>query len=139
MEPDVSTKEEALITMAQSLVKQKFVREHYVEQILGRERNYPTGLPVSPYGVAIPHVETEHVLQSQIVFAPLKRPVVFQQMDGRGHVNVSFIFMLAMKDANHHLTLLGNLITKLQNDHYVQALRQVKGVYQLIEWIDEQG
>ncbi|MGY0692729.1 PTS sugar transporter subunit IIA [Virgibacillus sp. FSP13] len=139
MNLDVGTREEALIAMAKSLVKQKLVSNHYVEKILERERNHPTGLPIKPYGVAMPHTETEHVLQSQIMFASLKRPVVFQQMDGRGHVNVLFIFMLAMRDANNHLTLLRNLVTKLQNYHYVQALRQVKDVNQLIKWIDEKG
>ncbi len=63
--------------------------------ILQREAQFPTGLPVTPYGVAIPHTDGTYVLKPQLAFASLKNPVVFQEMGNRSReIQVTFILCL---------------------------------------------
>lgn len=125
---DVSTDKEALKYMGDFLVFQGLAEKNYPEKVIEREMELPTGLPAQPYGVAIPHTDSEYVIQRRLLVAPLKHPVVFRQMGERDQqLNVSFVFMLAAPESGEHLGLLRELVTCLQNDQFNQALANWDG------------
>ena len=119
-----SSDQEALQLMAEELCKRGYVKPSYKEAVTTRERQFPTGLPVEPIGVAIPHTDTDHVLQGTICLGIPEQPVIFSEMGvENGQVPVQLIFMLAVADKSKHMGVLSRL-TELFRDE--EALRKLK-------------
>lgn len=132
IEMETDSKEEILDLLGTRLFEQGFVKEGFVESILQREKNYPTGLPTEPYGVAIPHTDGNMVNRSTIAFASLKNPVKFLMMGTDDKlVDVKLIFMLALKNPDDQLEMLQKLIGLIQNPDTVSKLAEIKGVNEL--------
>ena len=111
--------------LGQAAVSMGFARDDYVQALLEREREFPTGLPVSG-GVAIPHTAAEYVTVSTIVVASLTDPVTFHEMgtSEANPVSVSTVFLLLLANAEEHIPMLSGLIRKLQQPDFVQSIRQ---------------
>ena len=113
---EVKDRNDALESMAEKLYASGLVDESFHKGILDREDHFPTGLPILPYGIAIPHTDADKVITPQIAFASLKKPVKFRLMGSQNEeVDVSLIFMLALKKAEDQLTMLQRLIELFQN------------------------
>ncbi|WP_040206989.1 PTS sugar transporter subunit IIA [Neobacillus jeddahensis] len=114
-ELEASDRQEALRKMAESLYAAELVSASFHDGIVAREESFPTGLAVEPYGIAIPHTDADMVITPQIAFASLKNPVKFQMMGSGGEIDVSLIFMLALKKAEDQLTMLQRLMEIFQD------------------------
>jgi|GEM_PF-127284 len=100
------------------------VRESFSQALETREATYPTGLPVGD-GVAIPHADACHVIHDTIAVVTLARPIKFQLMAGvdDGFVDVSTVFVLALKDPDQHLSLLPRVVKSIQDPQFLDSLR----------------
>lgn len=135
---EARSKEEVLQWLGTRLIKEGFVKENYIESILKRERQYPTGLPTEPFGVAIPHTDGDMVYRSTVAFASLKEPVSFLMMGTDDQwVDVKLIFMLALKSPDDQLEMLQKLMKLIQNPEMVSKLDQIKKVEELNELVGE--
>lgn len=120
---NMQTDEEVLSYLAEKLFEEGVVKDTFKEAIIQREEAFATGLLVNEIGVAIPHTESVHVNQSQIAVMTLKTPVMFKQMgDPSIEVPVRIVFMLALQDANAHLTMLQKLIELIQNKELITEI-----------------
>lgn len=137
---EAANRNEALKRMADSLYAADMVEASFYKGILQREAQFPTGLPTIPYGVAIPHAEPDRVKTPQIAFASLKSPVTFQMM-GTNHeeVEVSLIFMLALKKAEDQLTMLQKLTDVFQNSSLLTDFARCKNQEELDELLSKAG
>ena len=61
------------------------VKSSFLDGITTREAEYPTGLEFNGIGFAIPHTDSVNVNKSQICFASLDEPVIFQDMTDKSH------------------------------------------------------
>ena len=52
------TAEQVIRFGADELYKTGYVKESYGASVAERERDFPTGLPTEPYGIAIPHTNS---------------------------------------------------------------------------------
>ncbi|GGJ99456.1 PTS sugar transporter subunit IIA [Lentibacillus kapialis] len=128
MKLNVLTDQEALKYMSDFLVFQGLATKNFPEKITEREMELPTGLPVQPCGVAVPHTDPEFAIKQSLLVAPLKHPVVFRQMgDYHKEVNVSFVFMLTVPESGEHLTWLRKLFTCFENEQFNQSLADWDG------------
>lgn len=138
IEMEADSKEQALDLLGNRLFEQGFVKEGFVESILKREKNYPTGLPTEPVGVAIPHTDGDMVNKSTIAFANLKNPVKFLMMGTDDKwVDVKLIFMLALKSPDDQLDMLQKLVGLFQDPKMVSKLAEVKDVNELNELVQD--
>lgn len=121
-----------LTKIANTLYTQGFVKESYVEAILQREANHPTGLPAPGFPIAIPHTDPDHVLESRIAVATLNQPVSFSMM-GNPEVKlpVQIVFMLAIKDPKNQPSILKQLMKVFQNQEVLQEIRSSQGEEEL--------
>ena len=99
------------------------VNEGFSQALKDREDEFPTGLPVK-HGVAIPHTDGSLVNSDQLIFATLKKPIVFNEMGGEDDdtLDVSVIVMLAIKNGPKHLDVLQKLIESIQKEGFVDGL-----------------
>src|SRR5690625_1564613 len=89
---EVESKEDVIETLGTKLRKNGYVTDEFVKGAVAREQTYPTGLPTSPYGIAIPHTDADKVIEGQIAFANTKNPVAFQSMsDSSVTVDVNIV------------------------------------------------
>lgn len=117
--------QEAIRTLAQSFVKYGAVKESFVEAVMEREKNYPTGLPAVAYDIAIPHTVSKHVIEPAMAVGVLKKPVEFHQMGSPEIIlHPQVLFMLAISDPKEQLTLLRRIMKLLQNKELLEAVKK---------------
>lgn len=140
LQEDASEKQELLKKMATKLYDAHYVTESYMEGILEREEEYPTGLEINGIGIAIPHTDTNKVLKSQICLASLKKPIDFKDMvDKTKKIEVNIIFMLAMKESNQQIELLQNIMKLFQNEKTVQKILNSTNEEEVLELLHSNG
>ncbi|MBP3041770.1 PTS sugar transporter subunit IIA [Bacillaceae bacterium Marseille-Q3522] len=118
------TDQEVIWKMANILEENGITKKGFDEAISKREKDFPTGLPTDPIGVAIPHTDSCYVHTSQVAFASLKKPVNFRIMgesDG-SVVPVSVVFMLALKNPEDQIEMLQKLVLALQDTSIINKL-----------------
>ncbi|RIV18843.1 PTS sugar transporter subunit IIA [Alicyclobacillaceae bacterium I2511] len=110
-----------------ALFTKEEVTDGFLEALLLREKQYPTGLPVYPYGVAIPHPEPDVVLRPSIALVTLVDPVPFKMMGSPDEeVLVSIVITLALpkKDHEQQATFLAQIIERVQDESWARHLME---------------
>lgn len=116
------------------------VKASFLDGILTRESEYPTGLEFNGVGFAIPHTDSVYVNKSQICFASLDEPVVFQDMTDKSHnIEVNLVFMLAMAVPHEQVETLQNLMTLFTDEQKVNKLRELSSQEEFIKLLNNSG
>ena len=120
------------------VIKEGYAKESYVDALIAREADYPTGLDVDGIGVAIPHTSVEHVNKVGIAIATLNHPITFVQMGTDDEtVEVQLVFMLAVVDPNAHIDQLQRIVEILQDKAVLGRLMKAKDPEEIIQIIKE--
>ena len=125
-------------TVGGAVIKEGYAKESYIEALIHREQEFPTGLDVDGFGVAIPHTDVSHVIKPGIAIAVLDKPVTFVQMGTDDEtVEVQLVFMLSVVDPNAHIDQLQRILEIIQDTAVLEQLLKVKNTEQIIEIIKE--
>lgn len=132
---DAENADEVLRNISGKLLYAGYVRGTFTDAILARERDIPTGLPLSgKYNAAIPHTDVQHVVKSGIGLATLIRPVVFRNMvSPEETVDVQLVFVLALDQPKSQIEMLQEIAKVLQEPDVVNALIHAKNLFQVRE------
>ena len=126
LKKNVSSKEVAFQLLADELMENDCVNQDFLANIIKREEVFPTGLEINGIGVAIPHTDSEYVKESQVGFLSLKKPLSFTEMGTNDKViEVSLLFMLALKEPHEQLEMLQRLIEMFQQEGVLESLMKV--------------
>jgi len=139
---DCETREEAITKLATEFMNSGVAKETYLEGLLKREAEFPTGLYEEGMfcGVAMPHTFAEHVNEKQIGFMSLNKPVKWRYMgDIEREIEISCVFMLALKDGHDQLTMLRSLMGLFVNNDAMEKLQKVNTYEELLEVVTEAG
>ncbi|WP_203247288.1 PTS sugar transporter subunit IIA [Sporosarcina beigongshangi] len=115
-------REDVLMKVGGRLTDRGFVNGDFINAIIKRERDFPTGIKIQSIGIAIPHADTEYVNQASIIVGVLSEPVVFQQMVSDEDIAVNIVFMLAIKKPEQQLTMLQKLVDIIQDDATLKSI-----------------
>lgn len=118
--------EELVAAMGTVLLEKGFVKPSYVQALLEREREFPTGIAAAGVGVAIPHSDASHVLQTTTAVWVLKEPVPFHVMGGAEEdiISVGIVFMLAINNPQDHLAFLQRLLGIFSSEAIMSGIRR---------------
>ncbi|WNS81027.1 PTS sugar transporter subunit IIA [Domibacillus sp. DTU_2020_1001157_1_SI_ALB_TIR_016] len=115
----------------------QYVKESFLEAVLKREEIYPTGLPLSKMGVAIPHTDSEHVLKPAIAVSVLQNPVVFNMMGSPDtQISVDIVLMLAISDPKKQLAMLQRLMNVFQDEQAMEAIKNAEAEEKIVELLN---
>ena len=64
---EASDYKEVLQIMGGILLEKGYVKDYYTDALLEREELSPTGLPVEPVSIAIPHTDPCHVIRPCVI------------------------------------------------------------------------
>jgi galactitol PTS system EIIA component len=118
------SKTEAIYELSKLLEEKGYVKESFPQAVVEREGHFPTGLPTSLYGVAIPHTDSHHVLHTGIAVGVLKNPVEFTIMGTTDHtVQVELVLLLAIQNPASHIQVLQQLMELFQSPEILQRLK----------------
>ncbi|MHC1783081.1 MAG: PTS sugar transporter subunit IIA [Anaerolineaceae bacterium] len=132
------TNEEVVAQLAQRLVDRGWVEDGFMEAILNREREYPTGLPTGNTAAAIPHTDAAFIRNSAMVTAVLKTPVSFRNMaDPDEELPVRIVFLLAMKEPALQVSWLKKLISLLCQESAMNKLLEIDDPKQMSDFLNE--
>lgn len=116
---------ELIPLVAQPLIDNQDVVEDFPNQVIERERNFPTGLPTEPFGVAIPHTNAEFVMNNKVTIVTLKNPIQMEVMGGmeEDKIDVSIVFLLALGQSNKQLNVLQKLMGILNQEEFLTRIK----------------
>lgn len=125
---------EAISKAADLFIKKKMVRDSFTAAVIEREKKYPTGLEL---GVALPHAESNHVIDEGIAIITLKEPVEFLEMGNpKKKIKVSIIFLLAIKNPNFQLNCLEKIVRIIQDQDLlakIQGAKDFQIIYNIVD------
>lgn len=113
---DATTQADIFTDVSGRLLTAGYVAPAFLENVIEREENYPTGLDMSPVdpelpNFAIPHTEPEFAKTCRIVPVKLIHPVEWHSMtDPSQTITVSFLFMILNDDAQAQVGILAKIM-----------------------------
>lgn len=133
-ELDASSSQDVIKQLTELLAKQKRVKTSFLQAVLEREKQYPTGLPSAGVFVAIPHADSQHVDQSGVAIATLKKPVAFGMMGTPDKtLEVEVVLLLAIADSGVHLQLLTGLMSVFSNGSLLRKVKDAGTAEEIVE------
>ena len=106
-----------------SYLARGLVRAPWIDAINKREDAYQTGLPFDAIGVAIPHVEPEHIVKPYIAIIRPKGTVRFRGMGGMPDTDAELIINLGLlAHAEDQVAVLQALMNVFMSEEAVNDL-----------------
>jgi PTS system galactitol-specific IIA component len=119
-----ATADDALRELGEALVRAGDIDPEYVDDVIRREREFPTGLPTDP-PVALPHADPDHVRRSAIAVGVCRSPVSFREMGTPTRaLGVRVIFLLAIREKAEVATILRDLVSALRDRDRLSTLQE---------------
>jgi PTS system galactitol-specific IIA component len=123
---NASTKEAVISQLADILHEGGYVTDEYKKATLEREVLYPTGLPTTPFAIAVPHSERENVVREAVIVGICGSLVEFAEMGkSDSTVDVGVVFLLALKGENSQVNYLRNIVNYCKHESELTRLRTV--------------
>jgi galactitol PTS system EIIA component len=129
---------DAICQLTEILRTEGFVTAKYVEAVLAREEEYPTGLPTEGVKIAIPHAGVEEVLRSGIAVGILEQEVMFKNMaDPDEELAVKIIFLLANNNSGEQAKIMQALTSLFADAKGLEILITLDDSHQVAEALNE--
>lgn len=119
------------------LYERGYVKDSFKEAIKNREKNFPTGLPIEPVGVAIPHTDSCHINKPKVVFVRFNKNIEFKEMGGDNNVAVGMAFVLLVTDKEKQVPLLQKLMGLFTDQDLINKLYK-KDKEEIINILEEE-
>ncbi|MBS4535754.1 PTS sugar transporter subunit IIA [Clostridium sp. D2Q-14] len=138
---DKNTQEEIFEEIYNILLERGLVTEEFKEAIIEREKNFPTGLDLSPVGnglpnVAIPHTETEYCKSKLVVVVKLNNSIVFNNMiEPDKELKVNYLFFIINDEKTKQSNVLSRLmsfITEKEKIEHLDKLNSESDIYEFL-------
>ena len=127
LDMEAKTCSDVISSLGKLMMDKNYVKDSYIDAVIEREEELPTGLNIGNFYVAIPHTDSNHVNKSSIAIATLKTPVEFREMiNPDGKINVQLVFLLAVKDPKEQVTLLKSLMSVFKNKELLIKIKDAK-------------
>ncbi len=128
-------------SVASILMEKHYVNDQFLNAIVKRESEFPTGLETSQFhqqglNVAIPHVESEYCNANVLVFVLNENTLSWKEMVNRHDIDVNFFIFIISKDSSQHLNVLPKIIRLFKDSELHMQLLTVSDEEQLKEIVE---
>lgn len=131
---ELSTKEDVITKLSEKMRDKNIVEAEFLEEVLKREKEFPTALEGTHINFAIPHTDPEHVKEAAIAVALLKNKVEFFNMNNyEEKIEVELVLVLAITDASKQVKLLQKLMEIMQDEKIVNKILNVSSKDEMVE------
>lgn len=138
LKKEFETSSHILDYVHEKAAKEGYVEDIFLERILAREVEFPTGIQLEEMGVAIPHTDAECIKKEFIAVITVPSGVPFARMDlPSSNIKAKIVFVLGLKEPHAQLEMLQSLISILRQTEELQKLHQKEEVQAFIKQIKE--
>lgn len=139
LDENLKTSQDVLTFSFEQLKHLGYVKDDYLDSILKREEEFPTGLKThTGIHIAMPHTEAEYANKEAIVFTRLKDPVIFQHMvDPDEKVETQLIFNIVVKDPSNQVVFLTKLMKMFQSKELLTFLMEEEDKEIIVNKLEE--
>lgn len=116
------TREELFKKVENFLTKLNFVKQGYSEALIKRENQYPTGIKIGDYGIAVAHTDASYILKSDVLFCKLIDSIEFSSMETNEVIDVNFVFILLLENGEDHLQMLQKIALTMQDGEFLEQV-----------------
>lgn len=121
------TRQQFFDEMSTKFLDKGYVTEGFRDFLQERESDYPTGLELDTYSVAIPHGNPEFIVKPFIAVARLEEPVTMYRMDDpEESIAVKLFFFLGLDNGGNHLQVLRKIMQQIQDKKIMEQLLTAK-------------
>lgn len=121
-----SSQKAFFIDLYNLLLQQQHVKESYLNTIIIREQEYPTGLVTPVINIAIPHTTPDHINKPFIAITKLSSPLIFTEMGSTSsQISVNWIFALGVTTGDAQIELLQKLMALFSQKDQIQLLTKL--------------
>ncbi len=122
-----NTRDEVLENIAKVFVEKGIAKDTFYQGLLGRENEFPTGLPMGEYNIAVPHTYPEHYNEVAVAICVPKNPTKFFNMgDKEDELTVQVIVCLALKKMDDSIKMLPSLMEFFVDQENIKAVMNAK-------------
>lgn len=130
------TRDEVLNNISGALIEKGIVKKSFAAALIKRENEYPTGIPIGKYNVAIPHTYPEHNNEIAVAIAVPKNPVHFYNMGNSEELlKVYVIICLSFEKMDDSVRLLSSLMNFFGNEENVKAIMGCRSAAEVLKVI----
>ena len=120
---EASSSTEVISKLGKKLVDRNLVKQEYIQEVIKREKEFPTGLPTY-IPVSLPHADAEGCYKTSMAIGVLRNPVKFFEMGNpENDLDVELTFMLAIVDPKEQVTWIKNMMRIFKS---AEVLRKIK-------------
>lgn len=131
-----SSREDLLEMAGEVFVQSGAAKKGYPQALIAREKDFPTGLDVGVFGIAIPHTESSWVVRNTLGILVLREPVEFIKMGTEKEtIPVKLIFILGVKPGSDHIKRLKRIMSILQDQKLLERIAAAENKKEIIERI----
>lgn len=135
---DAENFDQVVTILGKKMEELNYVKDSYVTAVIEREKNFPTGLAMGDYGIAIPHTDREHVNQSVLAIATLQAPIKIHSMINPDElIEVSLVILMAVEDPEGQVKMLSKLMKMFQDVENLKKLEAAQTVEKMYEIVSE--
>jgi len=117
LDASYSSQEDLFRSAAKHLVDLGYIEETYLNALMTREKEFPTGLETQYCNIAIPHTDAPHIKHPFIYLVRLNENLQFKNMgDTESEVAVKIVMFLGIKNPKKQISLLSDLMEKFQEE-----------------------
>jgi PTS system galactitol-specific IIA component len=136
---EADNNKEVIENLSKILLEKKLVKKSYNDEVLKREKKFPTGLNSGYIRFAIPHTEAKHVNKTAMAVAVLKDSVAFNKMENSSeNLDVKLVFLLAVNDPDNQVKVLQKLMSGMQNKELVDTIINSRSKEEILDIIDRE-
>ena len=133
------TYEEVFEKMGGEFIRQGYAKETYIDGLKEREAEFPTGIDVDGFAIAIPHTPVIHVNRTGTAIGILNKPVTFHEMGGdeEDTVEARLVIMLCVDNPSAHIDKLQKIIEMIQDKEFLGSLTKATTEIEVIKLFEE--
>ena len=121
------TKEDIFRKIADLFVEKGIAKETFYDGLIQRESEFPTGLPIGEYNIAIPHTYPEHYNDIGVAICVPRNPLKFFNMgDKSDELTVHVVVCLALKKMDDSIGMLPSLMSFFADEDNIKAVMACK-------------
>jgi PTS system galactitol-specific IIA component len=127
-------------TISDILERGGYVEKSFLEAVLKREQDYPTGLQTISVGAAIPHADPIHIKEPFIAVVRPTKAIQFAPMGGSTDdekIDAKIIFVLGVKRNGLQVKVLQKIMAMLSDKNVIDQLLHASTNDQLLEVINK--
>lgn len=139
LETNAVSLEELFKIISEDLSRKGLVKETYLESLLEREANFPTGLVTQHLNIGMPHTDVEHIEEPFMYIVRNNSDLDNKQMGDNSAMKTRDFFFLGIKDPSKQVGLLSELMELFMDKAFVDQFKAKNGeeIYQLLKGTEE--